>query len=33
MVDADIKMAPSDIGMTNPIGASTPAASGTEMRL
>jgi hypothetical protein len=32
-VDADIRMALTDIGMLNPIGASTPAASGTEIRL
>ena len=33
MVDSDIKIAPTDIGNTNPAGASTPAASGTEIRL
>ena len=33
MVDSDIRIAPTDIGSTNPIGASTPAASGTEIRL
>src|SRR5262249_44176877 len=32
-VDADINNAPTDIGITKPTGASTPAASGTEMRL
>lgn len=32
-VDADIRMAPTDMGSTNPMGARTPAASGTEMRL
>ncbi len=32
-VDADIKIAPTDIGRTNPIPARTPAARGTEMRL
>ena len=32
-VDRRIRIAPTDIGSTNPIGASTPAASGTEMRL
>ena len=33
IVDSDIKIAPIDIGSTNPTGASTPAASGTEIRL
>src|SRR5699024_12047265 len=32
-VDADMRSAPTLIGMTNPMGASTPAASGTAMRL
>src|SRR6185369_2424545 len=32
-VEIDIKIAPTDIGMTNPIGASTPAARGTEIKL
>src|SRR5699024_1863043 len=32
-VDSDIRIAPTDIGSTNPTGARTPAASGTEMRL
>ncbi|GEM_PF-5427238 len=32
-VDADMRMAPTLIGSTNPTGASTPAASGTETRL
>lgn len=30
-VDADISSAPTSIGRMNPTGASTPAASGTEM--
>ena len=33
MVDSDISIAPTDIGSTNPIGASTPAASGTAIML
>ena len=33
MVDRLIRMAPTDIGSTKPIGASTPAASGTDSRL
>src|SRR5699024_11281615 len=32
-VEIDIRIAPTDIGRTNPTGASTPAASGTESRL
>src|ERR1700758_4842132 len=32
-VEIDIKIAPTDIGITKPIGASTPAANGTEIRL
>jgi hypothetical protein len=32
-VDADINSAPTDIGITKPIGASTPAANGTATRL
>ena len=32
-VEIDIKIAPTDIGITKPIGASTPAASGTDIRL
>lgn len=32
-VEADIRIAPTDIGNTNPIAASTPAASGTEIKL
>lgn len=33
MVDSDMRTAPTDMGRTNPIGARTPAASGTEIRL
>src|SRR5690606_24915354 len=32
-VEADIRIAPTDMGSTNPIGARTPAASGTAARL
>src|SRR5690606_10719666 len=32
-VEADIRIAPMLMGSTKPIGASTPAASGTESRL
>src|SRR5699024_7842301 len=32
-VEIDIRTAPTDIGRTNPTGARTPAASGTESRL
>src|SRR3979490_1540025 len=32
-VEIDIKIAPTDIGITKPMGASTPAASGTAIRL
>ncbi len=32
-VDSDIRTAPALMGMTKPIGAATPAAKGTEMRL
>ena len=32
-VEADMRIAPTLIGRTNPIGASTPAASGTATRL
>src|SRR5690606_36510573 len=33
IVERDMRIAPTDIGSTKPIGASTPAASGTETRL
>ena len=33
IVDSDIRIAPIDMGSTNPTGARTPAASGTEIRL
>ena len=32
-VDTDIRIAPTSIGSTNPTGASTPAARGTEIAL
>ena len=32
-VEADIRIAPTLMGRTNPIGARIPAANGTEMRL
>lgn len=32
-VDNDMRIAPTDIGMTNPMGARTPAARGTEIKL
>ncbi len=32
-VDADMRIAPTAIGMTNPTGASTPAARGTAAML
>src|SRR5690606_16011987 len=33
IVERDMRIAPTDIGSTNPIGARTPAASGTDIRL
>lgn len=33
IVDSDIRIAPTYIGSTNPTRASTPAASGTEIKL